>query len=138
MFRAGRATDLSMKIPDQVVKNIMGWTPNSQAPQHYINITGEKQDSVLLELYGIKEKQDGMDVLKLLKCPRCSLENSPGNDMCKYCGLVLKSEKASEIEVERKIADMIMNELFKSDPEMEKKIREVKFRIGDKLKEMLK
>lgn len=141
MFRAGRATDLSMRIPDQVVKNIMGWTQSSRAPEHYINITGSKQDSVLLELYGIKEKGDDPDVLKLMKCPRCGLDNSPDSDLCRYCSLPLGTKGSESYEEKQKqdtVAMYVLNKIFEGDPALRERIKEVSRTYREEIERMLK
>ncbi len=53
-FRHARATHLAKVFPEAVMKQMFGWTNDSDMAAVYYHLSGKDVDEALLKLYGIK------------------------------------------------------------------------------------
>lgn len=121
LLRHSRATILANKMSDSALKHYLGWTQSSKMAGIYIHMSGKETDETILEMNGIKAKEDRKEsLMKPKKCLKCKTTNEATNRFCKICGMVLNQEKADEIienDLKRNQADEIMNKLI-NDPEV--------------------
>jgi len=99
-LRKARLSEIAAVLPEQVLKNYAGWTPNSGMARVYISISDKVNDSVILDkLYGRKTvEQNG--IKRLIKpCPHCRKENDSSYSMCESCGRVLSGGDAIKIDL---------------------------------------
>jgi integrase/recombinase XerD len=119
-WRSTRATDLSRKMSEQSLKNVMGWSPNSQVIKVYVKLSGSDIDDAMLSANGITKDEEDTEpsLLATERCPRCKELNDKSRDLCFKCGLPL-SEKArkeaelSELHTEQRITDNVIEQLKK-------------------------
>jgi integrase/recombinase XerD len=119
-WRSTRATDLSRKMSEQSLKNVMGWSPNSQVVKVYVKLSGQDIDDAMLKANGIEIDEDDKEpsLLSTERCPRCKEINGKNREICFKCGLPL-SEKArkeaelSELHKDQRIADNVIEKLMK-------------------------
>jgi len=98
-FRHARATHLASNLTEAQMKEVFGWVQASKMAAVYVHLSGRDVDSALLELYGLKKKEDAKGLkLDVKVCPRCHEKNSWDSEFCKRCALVLDIEAAKEME----------------------------------------
>jgi len=128
LFRHSRATDLASSLTEGVMKQYFGWTPGSRMPGVYVHLASRDADRELLKLHGIEVEEAGPK-FKLIKCPRCGLDNSPGARFCSKCALPLSMRALADLEGKRRRARGLLDVLFQ-DPEVreltERKLRELR------------
>ncbi len=55
LFRHSRLTELAKELPEQVLKKIAGWVPDSDMAQVYLHLSQrDVEESLLSRVYGIK------------------------------------------------------------------------------------
>jgi hypothetical protein len=84
----------------------------------------------VLELYGKRERSNGVMLINLLKCPRCGLENSLGTVRCRGCGFILDRRLADEVrgreeEAKKREEDRKIEELEKRTEELQRQLQQV-------------
>jgi integrase len=128
LFRHSRATDLASGLTEGVMKQYFGWTPGSRMPGIYVHLASRDVDRELLKLHGI-EVGEAEPKFKVIRCPRCGLDNSPGAQFCSKCALPLSMRALTDLERKRKRAKDLLDVLFQ-DPEVreltERKLRELR------------
>ena len=80
LFRHSRATALANKLTEAQMKEYFGWTQGSDMASIYVHLSGRDVDDAILGLYGYRS--GNKEIAKLLTCPRCNLNNSPGSKFC--------------------------------------------------------
>ncbi|MBO8183165.1 MAG: tyrosine-type recombinase/integrase [Archaeoglobus sp.] len=131
LFRHTRATKLLKEVPESIVNKYMGWVPGSRMIQVYQHLLEEDVEEKILEMYGIKQRDNGKD-LEVRQCPRCLQINDGNARFCSRCGLPLTEEAVREVEKwEKREAESVrdLNALLE--------IAKVKERLKE-LEEMLK
>jgi len=116
LFRHSRATFLASKLKDASLKYYFGWAQGSNMASIYIHMSGECTDDAILELNGIKPKeQETKSELEPKKCFKCNVLNEPTNICCKACGISLNKDEADRIiksDIQRQIMDNFMEKLI--------------------------
>ncbi|MGQ0791286.1 MAG: tyrosine-type recombinase/integrase [Nitrosopumilaceae archaeon] len=98
-FRHARATHLSKHLKEFQMNQHFGWVQGSDMPRTYVHLSGRDMDDSLLELYGIKKKNENKEMpLKPKICEICGYTNAPTNGLCGKCGRPLDVKIAMEIE----------------------------------------
>ncbi|MDO8554348.1 MAG: tyrosine-type recombinase/integrase [Candidatus Micrarchaeota archaeon] len=115
LFRHSRATALANKLTEAQMKEYFGWTQSSDMASVYVHLSGRDVDDAILGLYGLRSEEKKKEI-KLLVCPRCSLNGSPGSKFCTRCGYTLGADVAIMAEKECMDANNLMNQLMKIDP----------------------
>ncbi len=115
LFRHTTATRLASKLTEPELKAFAGWTPSSQMTGHYVHMNGERIDSRMREIYGMKEaEEDTPSILAPQTCSRCQEINVATKQYCKKCGFNLKDDIPFESE-----ADLMKKESEKQNVKME-------------------
>ncbi|AKB45019.1 tyrosine-type recombinase/integrase [Methanosarcina vacuolata] len=133
-FRHARATHLAELLPEQLLKEYLGWTKSSTMASVYVHLSGRDMDNAILKLHGI-ETDDAPKKLTVSKCPRCREINPENAVFCLRCGLPLTQEAAMTVET-TKTEYMQVAELDEIQ-EMKNELQQQREEIS-KLKETIK
>jgi integrase/ribosomal protein L40E len=97
LFRHSRLTELAKELPEQILKQIAGWVPDSKMAQTYLHLSSMRdvEESLLTEVYGIKPS-DNEKKEKFVVCPKCNELNPPNASICWRCKINLKESKLIE------------------------------------------
>jgi len=116
-FRHSRATYLANRLTDAQMREYFGWVRTSDMAAIYVHLSGRDVDQAILKIHGITNNDDKEESkLKPKNCPRCEKVNQATNKFCSRCGMLLDREtmmKIVEMDIERKEADRILDELIK-------------------------
>jgi len=114
-FRHARATNLANKLTDAQMKEVFGWTKNSDMASVYVHLSGRDVDRALLKASGIELKEGDREESKLQIriCPRCKYKNSATSKFCNKCSMALDIETATTLEQETKPYDIAMDNAIK-------------------------
>ncbi len=130
LFRHSRLTQLAKDLPEQVLKQISGWVPDSRMAKVYMHLSQKDvEEKLLANVYGIKiEKEEE----KVKICPKCGEVNSYVLRICQRCRTPLDSKELIETELREKEFEEwaeVLLEFFKAmektNPEIFKVLREV-------------
>ncbi len=126
LFRHTRATKLLKEVPESIVNKYMGWVPGSRMIQVYQHLLEEDVEEKILEMYGIKHRDNGKD-LEVQQCPRCMQINDAGSRFCSRCGLPLTEEAVREVEKwEKRKVEAIKNlDVLMEVASLKEKLREL-------------
>jgi integrase/recombinase XerD len=89
-------TEKSKKLPEKVFKQHAGWTPRSQMSEIYVNYFGNESVESMLEIYGIKTKNNQKNTLSPKFCSNCNEPNKPDAKFCRKCRMVMSYEAWEE------------------------------------------
>jgi len=96
LFRHTRLTELAKELPEQILKQIAGWVPDSKMAQTYLHLSmRDVEESLLTKVYGIKPS-DNEKKEKFIVCPKCGELNPPNATICWRCKTDLKESKLIE------------------------------------------
>ena len=96
-FRHARATHLAEQLPEQLLKEYLGWTKSSTMASVYVHMSGRDVDNAILKLHGI-ETEEATKKFTVNKCPRCKEINPENALFCFKCGLPLTQEASTTVE----------------------------------------
>jgi site-specific recombinase XerD len=119
LFRHSRATHLANHLTEAQMKQYFGWVQSSKMAATYVHLSGRDIDNAILKMYGFQIEEKREENFKLIRCPRCKQNNSPGTKFCNYCSLVLDPQTAMKLEETQRKADELLNALVKN-PEVVK------------------
>lgn len=92
------------------LRAFFGWSPDSDAPKHYIEIVKEGLEKALMEEFGEEyEPEIEEDALKPLECPKCETVNSPAWSYCQKCNTTLNDPELKQHN-ERKNREQLKQE----------------------------
>ncbi len=137
-FRHSRATELahSPDLTNAQLCQLMGWVQGSRELKTYINDVDTEK--AMRKMFGIEDKEEEKKQQKIIVCPRCGTENSPGSEFCFNCRLglddnaVLKYEAASK-ELLKQTEDIkTQNDLAEVVASLQDEVRELKEQIRKK------
>jgi len=137
-FRHARATNLANKLTDAQMKEVFGWTKNSDMASVYVHLSGRDVDTALLKANGIKLEGEDKEENKLKPkvCERCRSKNPATSKFCNRCSMALDIETAMVLEKEAEPYDKAMNEALieaiKTNPEFIKTLRKSMKKAGIK------
>ena len=89
LMRHSQLTHLAKKLSDQTLRVYGNWKPGSKMTARYVHLSGKDAENAILELHGIKQKDDSNAIAQLRKCPRCEHDNTPERQRCAKCGYIL-------------------------------------------------
>ncbi|KKK45909.1 hypothetical protein LCGC14_1079550 [marine sediment metagenome] len=107
LFRHSRLTELAKYLTEAELCRFAGWRIGSRQVRRYVHLSQEDVENKILSIHGIKplRQPEQKTILELIKCPRCTYENSSLDKYCSRCGSVLDiktvikhQEKARELE----------------------------------------
>jgi ribosomal protein L40E len=141
LFRHTRLTELAKELPEQILKQIAGWVPDSKMAQVYLHLSlKDVEESLLTKVYGIKPLENEKKE-KFIICPKCRELNPPTATICWRCKTDLKESKLIEkilSEEEIESWSNILLEFFKriseKNPEVWQTLKDI---IKEKKKEDL-
>jgi ribosomal protein L40E len=105
-----------------------GWKQGSRMPAFYVHLSGRDVDNKMLELHGLKPKDEDGLKLKVKVCARCQFKNSPVSKFCNRCGSALDLRIALETDIRIRTAEEVMETLLKDD--------EVKAFMAEKIRQL--
>jgi len=119
-FRHSRATYLANHLTEAQMKELFGWTKDSDMASVYVHLSGRDVDRALLKTHGIKmeDTQEEKSLLLPKQCKRCQDVNPATNKFCRVCGLPLDDKIADQIvinELKRRQADEVLDRLMKDN-----------------------
>ncbi|MDH3657171.1 MAG: site-specific integrase [Nitrosopumilus sp.] len=92
LIRHTQLTMLAKKLSDQTLCVFGNWSKGSRMPARYVHLSGKDVEDALLELHGIKPKNENETNVKLKTCPRCAEQNTPDSHRCSSCGFILDEQ----------------------------------------------
>ncbi|MFB6244944.1 MAG: tyrosine-type recombinase/integrase [Candidatus Nanohaloarchaea archaeon] len=108
-FRKARAIfKASTGWTEYQLRKFFGWSKNSDAPKHYIELVKEDLYRALKEEYGEEineEEQMSEDALKPVKCAKCEEINSKLWDYCRNCNQVLNNQELADHNRDDKVEE---------------------------------
>ncbi len=100
LFRHSRLTQLAKDLPEQVLKQISGWVPDSRMAKIYMHLSQKDvEEKLLSNVYGIKI-ENNKEKVKI--CPKCGEINPYMATICQRCKTPLDSKKLIEMELKEK------------------------------------
>jgi hypothetical protein len=75
-----------------MLRNVYGWSKNSDEPSTYIHLSGEAVKKALLQKAGVQQKAKAEP--KVIMCPRCKCPNEPTATLCVKCKSVIRLQDA--------------------------------------------
>ena len=135
LFRHSRLTELAKELPEQVLKKIAGWVPDSDMAQVYLHLSQKDvEESLLSRVYGIKV--NGKDKEEKVRiCPKCGEQNPLFAKICWRCKtpldekelreIVLTEEKIEEINKWSRILLAFFKTIEKKYPDIWEEMREI-------------
>jgi site-specific recombinase XerD len=97
-FRHSRATELARRLTEAQLCQYMGWVIGSREAATYVHLSGRDLEGAILEIYGLKKKEDEIIRFKPIECPRCGLKNDPAAKFCSGCSLGLDERNLMEYD----------------------------------------
>ena len=95
-FRHTALTRLAKKVPESILREIAGWTKDSDMPEVYIHLSQRDIEDKLLQAYGIKKEEKE----EMKKCPKCNYVNPSMAIYCLNCGVPLSEEILAQSQKE--------------------------------------
>jgi integrase/ribosomal protein L40E len=96
LFRHTRLTELAKQLPEQILKQVAGWVPDSKMAQTYIHLSfRDIEESLISKVYGIKVVENEEKV-KFKVCPKCGELNPPNLKICQRCKTPLDEKQLIE------------------------------------------
>lgn len=111
-LRHAGLTEWAKILPEQKLKVLAGWTPDSRMAAIYIHLAGKDLDEDVLRAHGKevhKEPKTIMEPLKPRVCQRCGHESPATYLWCGRCGMVL--DKKTALEIMEKQPDPLFQEI---------------------------
>jgi integrase len=127
-FRHSQATYMANFLTEAQMCEYFGWKQGSKMPSVYVRLSGRDIDNRLLELHGLKPKQDDQLQQTVKACPRCQLKNSPASKFCNRCGSALDIRIALETDQRIRRAESVMETLLTDS--------KVKVFLAEKIREL--
>ena len=97
-------------------------------PSFYVHLSGRDVDNKMLELYGLKPKEKGLNE-EIQVCQRCQANNSPVSKFCNRCGSALDLKTALQTDRRIGTAGEVIEQLLK-DPEVSRLLAEKMRALG--------
>ena len=84
----------------------LGWVPGSGMPAVYVHLSGRDVDDAILELRGMKPKQEAKpeNTMAPKPCVRCGMSNKATGKFCSRCGAVL--DVSTAVAVQDRVRDL--------------------------------
>jgi hypothetical protein len=110
---------MANKLTESQMKMYFGWTQASKMAAVYVHLSGRDVDNAILEVHGIKRKEDVKDTFAPKKC-RCGQLNTPNNKYCSKCGQILDLKLQMDVQQKKLELQDLLTELVKNPEAMEK------------------
>ena len=130
LFRHGRATILSTKLPTALMEKMFGWKPGSDMTSVYVKLANDDVKKAVLGLYGLKDAEKE----KITLCKLCGFENPLHIEECMKCHAPLNIASVIMKSEEQKFIDEVQNAFFQTN-EGKKYLGKMKDFFKQKLKD---
>lgn len=101
-WRKARATHVAPNLKELVMDMHFGWVLGSKMPRIYVHLSGRDVDNSLLELYGMKKKDEKTsDPIAPKICQVCQHVNETTSRFCNKCARPLELKTMLELEEKR-------------------------------------
>ncbi|MCL2477619.1 tyrosine-type recombinase/integrase [Candidatus Bathycorpusculum sp.] len=98
LYRHSSLTDMAKVFTECRLEQFAGWTYGSKMTRRYVHFSARDLEDAVLELHGLKTATNDTSIVKLVQCPRCSVQNPFGDTRCTTCGMILDKETALKFE----------------------------------------
>ena len=131
LFRHSRLTELAREgFNETELRQIAGWSKNSNMPSVYIHLAGGDVDKKMLLKAGVLDNENIEEInreketLKVKICPNCKTENTAIAKFCKNsaCNFILDYKFAMDVDSKREKADNIMTAILEKINEKNKEL----------------
>lgn len=126
-FRKASATYLSQFLTEAQMNEYFGWVQGSGQARVYIHLSRKNIRNAIRKIHSLGN--DGEDTLEMEKksvqC-ECGTVNDIVFTKCISCGNPLNLQERFIKDMERRVADQIMNEIFYNDPAVRKSVERAK------------
>jgi integrase len=114
-WRRTRATHLAPHLKEMLLDQHFGWVLGSDMPRTYIHLSGREIDDSLLELNGMKKKEEvNQEVLKPKVCEICKYINEATSSFCSKCARPLDLKIMLQLEEKRAKDETLIVKLFET------------------------
>ena len=117
--RHSALTQKSRILKEHTLRQLAGWSTNSNMPQKYLHYFGNESCESLLEEYEITPKDNNQkDTLRSKQCPNCAEPNKPDSKFCAKCRMVLTYDAYNETlekQQEKESEVKVLKERYKQD-----------------------
>lgn len=111
-FRHARATHLAKHLPEAVMKQMFGWTNDSNMASVYFHLSGKDVDEALLKLHGLKVEEIPNSNVGIRICQNCGENNQILSHFCNKCNSPLDLKFMLEMDSKRREFDDFMKEFL--------------------------
>jgi ribosomal protein L40E len=127
-FRHSTITHMANLLTESQLCEYFGWKQGSKMPRVYVHLSGRDVDKRLLEIHGLKRKEEEALKLTVQICARCKARNSPASRFCNTCGSALNIKDALDVDERIRRAEEVMEILLKDN--------EVKVFLMEKMRQL--
>ena len=114
-WRKARVSHLAPHLKDEVMDQHFGWVRGSKMPATYVHMLGIQVDNPLLELYGMKKRDDTpKEVIVPKICSMCQNINEATAQFCNKCARPLEIKTMIELEQKRTKDETLVVKLFET------------------------
>lgn len=107
------------------MKQIFGWTNDSDMAALYYHLSGKDVDEALLKLHGIKTENTEEVKAETRVCRRCTAVNSAFSQFCKNCSFPLDSMEVIKLDNKIRKFDGLLRDFFVYYANKDKKFKEI-------------
>ncbi len=100
LFRHSAATRDAKYLTESELKVKFGWTGSSDMAGTYVHLASVDLDSKLAAVYSGEPVEPPKPSFVPIKCPRCGVQNTPGQRFCGNCGTPLNPDEIAKASVE--------------------------------------
>jgi ribosomal protein L40E len=131
LLRHSLATYYAPRLTEAVMNEHFGWAQGGRTAAIYTHLSGKQVDDQILSIFGKKKvDQESGQVMDVVRCLRCGLNNPPSSVQCGKCGFPLSDEAALRLMDRRQQADGLMDSLMR-DPQFVEAVREALRRLAN-------
>ncbi len=89
VLRHSKLTEYAKSVPDQILKNHAGWTPDSPMASRCIHLSGKDVTPMILAHHGLGKVEEQKPQETSRVCLRCKHLNQLNNKYCDKCSLAV-------------------------------------------------
>ena len=112
LLRHTQLTELSKKLPDQLLRVYGNWKPGTRMTARYTHLSARDAKNAILELHGILA--DDPEKHSIQKCPRCSDPCTPDRPACGKCGYLLNDTARAKISLDDAAKSKMRDKLLRT------------------------
>tara|TARA_Y100000034_G_C6891909_1_gene410484 strand:+ start:1270 stop:2496 length:1227 start_codon:yes stop_codon:yes gene_type:complete len=122
LFRHTRVTHLlrNKQINEAQAKVYFGWVPQSKVLSEYSHLVSNDVNEAILEMNGIKPKENNNGLLKPKICPSCRKFNDKNALFCQTCSKPLDFTTTLSLDKKKKNYESALNDILKNNKDIRK------------------